>query len=392
MKRRIAVVASMACILLFSQIAKAQYDYDFSTSQKDIDDQLTKEKESGALSLWKIAQWTNYLILNKHRFTTNLGDFGFDYYEKYTTSGKKYGIIKLPKDTITKAKFEIISGAYECGVVVSTTDKTGIVDTTGKLAVPIEFDNVKSFDFKTGYVKRNGKLALISFSGKLLTGFLFDMASEFSDGVCQVVINGKAGFIDRNGQYLIQPQYTGLTDFFYGFAVSGKEQWKQISKEEAIVGRNKTVGVNLGYSYTRLTIINKKGVKIYIGDENDDDVSICSNGLAVISKEVRSNGRTLLQEQLIDNEGKALIPYNKGLWVIAITKDWVIVKSSGTNGIGITNLKGIEILKPTLYNITGLVFRGNELAKAYFDEENFMYIDKSGKCVNYDGIACPTKD
>ena len=387
----------IAVLLLVSVAFKSNSQpVDFSLNQTSIDAQKSEEKERGVLSNWTIDQWENYFKVIAPGSSPDVADFGYKTYEKYTSSGKKLGIIRLSNDTITKAKYEIVSGAFKSGIVVSSNGKSGFVDTTGKLVVPIQYDAFRDFDNKTGFVMNNGKYALVDYAGKFLTGFIFDGTSSFFENICKVLVNGKLGYINRTGQYVIQPTYTfnkknkEPSDYFYGFAVLYSNVFDLMRKEQTVINR-KTVDVNLGLEKIAPILINKSGIKIFTG-KGDDDISISENGYATIGRNIYNNGSHYFEQQLIDNNGKIIIPFDRDLWISDISKDWIIVQSVTTKNIGLVNFKGGEIIKPTFSFITGLMFRNNDLAQAYFDDDHFMYIDKSGKCVAYDGVACPEKE
>jgi len=349
--------------------------------------QVMYERDNGLSPTRSFKLWQTSFYLNSYSWSDDLSQFDFDLYEKITMSGRRYGLIKHKTDTLTKALFELVHGAFKCGIVVSSNSKLGFVDTSGKLIVPMEFDEIKTFDFQNGFVRKNGKFALVNSSGKVLTPYLFDDVAGFSDDICLVAIGNKYGYINRLGQNIVTPQFNNATHFFNGFAKIYFDKWEQIEKLRLTQGR-RTANVNIGYTQSVPFLINKKGLKVFTG-EDGDDISISDKGFALIGRYFYNDGDKFWRQSVIDINGKEVISFQRNYWVKGFMNDWIIVMNPQTKLLGLVDFKGKELLKPSFVEITPLVFKDNTLAKAFFDKNNFMFVDKDGKCISFDGVACP---
>ena len=96
---------------------------------------------------------------------------------------------------------------------------------------------------------------------------------------------------------------------------------------------------------------------------------------------------------LIDKTGKAVIPaymmYEYGNW----GKDYIIVKRANEFPVyGVVDFTGKFLLPLNFHEITDFEFGPNRsLAKVFFDERRFFYVDKAFHCVEFDGVKCPDK-
>ncbi len=321
---------------------------------------------------------------------SDLTKFGFDLYSKFTQSGKRYGLIKLPKDTITKVSFELVNGAFSGGIVVANNNKVGMVDSSGNLVIPTQYDEIIPFVNDRGFVMKDRKYAAITYSGKFLTPFLFDQVGGFSNNAALVVVNKKLGFIDQNGKYIIQPQFNDATYFFHGFARIYFDKWESAYKAEVYQGLRKT-NVDVGYTKSIPFLINKRGQKVFSGRDNDR-IYISENSYAVIGRNNYINGDKYYFETVIDTTGRIIVSFDRKLGVSALSKDWIIVRNPFTGYFGVFNFDGKELIKPTFWGVEALQFKEGKLGKVYFDEKIFFYVDKNCNCVEFDNVKCPEKD
>lgn len=323
-------------------------------------------------------------------FSDDLSQFGFALYERFTQSGRKYGIIKLPTDTITKAIFENINGAFRRAVVVSNNNKLGMIDSTGKLVIPTQYDEITSLINDRCFVKQNGKYALATYTGKILTPFLYDAVDGFFSGICAVTLNKRVGFIDENGKLISEPQFNNATRFYNGFSRIYYDKWETVYKAQIIQNR-KPGTVTVGYTKSIPFLINTKGTKVFSG-KSGDAIYISTNHFAVIGRNEIIDGNKYYLETVIDTLGNTLLSIDRKLNVYAFSNEWIIVQNPFTQLFGTTDLKGKDLLKTSFVDIESLKYNNNSLGKAYITKENFFYIDKNCKCVEFDGVKCPDKD
>ena len=136
----------------------------------------------------------------------------------------------------------------------------GLLDSTGKVAVPAKYDEVGGF--REGFCKLalNGKIGFIDKSTKLVIPMKYEEAYNFSDGLASVKLNGKWGFIDAKGIEAIPFQYEGAKYFEEGYAAAKQNgKWGVINKE------NKTI---LGFMYDDIVWIKNDANDIRVKTGN----------------------------------------------------------------------------------------------------------------------------
>ena len=374
---------------LFSIIHLKAQNYNEERARMEIIEKFKNSALEKTITVLSFEEW-QALYDWTHATNTDLTKYGFDRYSKFTQSGKLYGILKLASDTITKAMFEVVIAAFNGGVVVANNNKVGMVDSIGNLAIPTQYDEIIPFSGDRGFVMKDGKYAAITYTGKLLTPFLFDNVGGFSNGVSLVIEKGRGGYIDRNGKYIAQAQFNDATQFVRGFAKIYFDKWETIYKGEATQGR-RTTNVDVGYTKSIPFLLNSKGAKIFTGKDGDD-IAISENAYALIGRNVYIDGDKYYFESMVDTAGRVIIPFDRKLNITALTKDWIIVKNLITGHIGVINYAGTELLKTTFSAIEPLKYNDGKLGKVFFDDNNFFYIDKNCKCIEFEGIKCPDKE
>jgi len=129
-------------------------------------------------------------------------------------------------------------GFSEGLAAVQLGDYWGFVNTTGEVAIPIEFDRVGHFSEGLAFVEKGDKQGYINKMGEFV--ILFENAfigSPFSEGLAAVWTEERYGYIDKTGEFVIElpvdegwypffwPLYTHLGEFRDGVARLSKDQW-----------------------------------------------------------------------------------------------------------------------------------------------------------------------
>lgn len=265
-----------------------------------------------------------------------------------------------------------------------------MIDSTGRLVIPTQYDEVTALIGWRCFVKQHGKYALATYSGKILTPFIFDAVDGFFSGICAVTIGKRVGFIDDNGKFLSEAQFNNATRCYNGFAKIYYDKWETVYK--ATVVQNRKPGtVTLGYNKSIPFLINKKGAKVFSGKDGDQ-IYVSTNSYAIIGRNEMIDGNKYYFESVIDTLGNVLIPFDRRVAINSISNEWFIIQNPFTGLFGTTNLKGKELLKASFVGFESLQFDNNRLGKAYITKDNFFYVDKDCKCVEYGNVKCPEKD
>lgn len=112
--------------------------------------------------------------------------------------------------------YTYISGFKDGLALVEADEKYGYINTSGRLSIPLLYDDAFSFSEGLAAVCIDGKYGFINTLGKTVIDFKYDFASSFSDGKAKVLINGKYGFIDSDGNSLTPVIYEKAGNFSEG--------------------------------------------------------------------------------------------------------------------------------------------------------------------------------
>ncbi len=154
-------------------------------------------------------------------------------------------IVKLYKgdndSIINKKDYEVIPTSYDfflftgfpegLAVVISSDEKFGFIDKTGREVIPLIYNWANKFSEGLACVLINEKFGYIDKTGREIIPFIFEDANSFSDELACVSINKKWGYIDKTGQEVIPFIYSAASHFNEGYAraeLNGK--WGYIDK------------------------------------------------------------------------------------------------------------------------------------------------------------------
>jgi KWG Leptospira. len=96
---------------------------------------------------------------------------------------------------------------------------SGFLNTSGEIAIPFIFTEVRSFSEDLAPVREaepNGKCGYINQKGNYVISPKFNDAWEFSEGLAAVAITKKStkiGFINKEGEFVISPQFKKVEKF-----------------------------------------------------------------------------------------------------------------------------------------------------------------------------------
>jgi WG containing repeat len=115
--------------------------------------------------------------------------------------------------------------------VVQKDGKSGFIDRTGKIVIPITFDSANDFHEGLALVMMNGKKMFIDAAGKIIFNADYDIVNDFSERLAAVNIGqtrianiglianpGKWGYIDKAGKLVIPMTFTHAENFSEGLA------------------------------------------------------------------------------------------------------------------------------------------------------------------------------
>ena len=88
---------------------------------------------------------------------------------------------------------------------VGQNNKRGFIDKTGKVVIPIQYDDALNFSDGLAGVKQNDKWGFVDKAGKVVIPFQYDDVRGFENGMAEALLNGEIIFsepfyIDKTGK------------------------------------------------------------------------------------------------------------------------------------------------------------------------------------------------
>ena len=168
-----------------------------------------------------------------------------------------------------------------------TNDKTryGFIDVSGKVVIPLLYENCAGFTEGLSRIRKNGKFGYINKAGKEVVPPKYDYAMDFHDGLAIVQRGNKYGYIDKTGKEVIPLIYKGVSEFRDGIA--------------AVTNENSKIG-----------FINKSGkllVQTNYTDYSGRNIGQFNEGLCPVYEYEYDPDGSILRYGFIDTTGKMVI-------------------------------------------------------------------------------------
>lgn len=220
-------------------------------------------------------------LVGKQYQYTQKGILGFP---DSTEIGYKIGFVNQSGKVIVPLVYDDAKNFSEGLCVVTKDRKSGFVDKNGKTVIPLVYDNAESFSEGLAAVSKNGKSGFIDTKGKVVSPLRYDSVGNFKDGLVMIEQNEKEGVINKQGKVIVQPTYDYVGDFSEGLAPVYQ-----------VVDKNK--------GKCKYGFINQSGkVVIPLSFTN---VSSFSDGLAI----VKTTDELNKNYSAIDKNGKTVLHY-----------------------------------------------------------------------------------
>ncbi|MFA4931726.1 MAG: WG repeat-containing protein [Caldisericia bacterium] len=158
-------------------------------------------------------------------------DRAFDFYSgsAVVAVGQKYGVINTSGKRIVPVEYDQEAWLTSEGPIpVAVGDKFGFVDLDGTMTIQPVYDYAWGFRDGLAQVSADDKKFFIDTKGDKVIDIdtSYEEISGFSEGLAAVKVCGKWGYIDSKGTMAIQPSYDAAGSFHEGLAivlVNGKE-------------------------------------------------------------------------------------------------------------------------------------------------------------------------
>ncbi|MGN0796778.1 MAG: WG repeat-containing protein [Christensenellales bacterium] len=162
-----------------------------------------------AMSFKYNVAWVNIKELNADGDTVN-------YWMLINTRGKQVGELKIFQNG-NVVPVSTFGDKYKLAAV-NLSGTYGFVNTSGKIVIDCNYDEVGNFDYKLARVRRGSETYFINNKGKKISQTYY-VARDFKEGIAAVGINNLWGFIDESGNLIGEVEYDNVSDFKQGYAL-----------------------------------------------------------------------------------------------------------------------------------------------------------------------------
>ena len=268
-------------------------------------------------------------------------------------------------------RLENTSGLWEVRVLT----KVGFIDSSGRLVINPQFDEVGFFSEGLCPARRGPLWGYIDRAGRFEIQPQFDEAGFFSEGLAAVSVKGRMGYINRAGVKVIAAAFEGAGPFQEGRArIKMAGRWGYLDLKGNRIGPT-------GYEETRdffegLAAVRMRGQWGYIGKEGN--VVIPPRFLAAEDfQEGRAVVGTPGGSNFIDPQGRVLFAGRKFPEVQFYSEGLAAVRLAPSGFFGFINTQGATVIQPRYTR--ALPFCGGLAAVSL--GQRWGYIDRQGKVV-----------
>lgn len=308
--------------------------------------------------------------------------------QKNTMKGTKFGIEKNGTQIIP-AIYDAINDYSDGKFCALKGKKVGAIDTLNQIIIPFKYTNVTNFINGRTFVSLDYNYAMANDKGKILTPYIFEEVLGYENGIATVIIKNKIGFVNKNGKTIVEPKL--VEGFVKGnFIVGYTKSWKSLGYnyvQKDFWGRVIDKG-DVGMSGKMPILFDRNGKVIYKG-RFSERIEITPNGkLALTDLYI---GNQIRDYNIINPNGKILQNFN-GSGYVTIEEEWLKVNEYMGSGYktGIINMENGEWLLPQNFSkISSYKYDKGNLSKVEFSNGGYFFINKKGKCIEFEGKKCP---
>jgi len=166
-------------------------------------------------------------------------------------------------EAVLRMECQSMSMLHDGMLEIRIDGKSGIVDRTGRVIVPCEYDYIYIDDmsYRRGFVRveKDGKHGIIDKKGRVVIPVEYEMCGNLERNRAVAGYDGKYGFVNRRGKVVIPIEYDRVLGFCYGWSSACRN-----GKYGAIDKRGKTV---IPFDYDIVGCRSKSGICEVRGDD-----------------------------------------------------------------------------------------------------------------------------
>jgi hypothetical protein len=290
---------------------------------------------------------------------------------------------------------------------VDKDGKSGFIDNTGQIVIPLQFDSANEFSEGLALVTLKGKKFFIDTAGRTVFEAKFDIILDFSEGLAAVNIGekrianiglisepGKWGYIDKTGKLVIPMKFTHAESFSEGLAAVREGDKGEFINRDAKPVFDVPLDVTLGFREGVAGVLYHGSVAYY--DQTGKKISpplgygpkshSFSEGLVPVEIKEKSGymdrtGKLVIAAQFEDAED-----FSEGLAPVKVRGDettWCPAEESGsrkgfTMKWGYIDKTGKTVIAPQFESASAF----SEGLAAINNCDEAFFIDKTGKRID----------
>jgi len=315
----------------------------------------------------------------------------YEKFSRHTQSGILYGIKnKKTQKEIIPAIYKQITN-FDKYFAVEKNNFLGVIDTLNQVKLPFKYVSLYFLDENKmdRFVVSEGKFNYITNeNGEQLGNSTFDSFINYNDGIVQFSKNNKIGYCDIDGKLILEPKFDSGDTSKNGFIVTYTNKWNSLGYDLVtynIFGQE-IQRQDIGMTGKYPLLFNENGKLLFKGESYEDIKLLENKQLAIASKQIPQTGNT--RYIFIDIEGKTKAYFDEYYGLI-FYDDYIKIVKSYNGYVGIMDYDGKIIFPPNFKEISSFVHDSNKLAKVFFTDGEYFYIDKGLKCVPFDNKNCP---
>ncbi|WP_304407884.1 WG repeat-containing protein [Bacteroides acidifaciens] len=159
----------------------------------------------------------------------------------------KWGYLNMNGERITKFEFDDADAFDGCEYTyVEKNDLCGMIDTIGRLIIPVKYDELDLLENKEGLdytftrlirANKNDKYGIINLKNKTVVPFKYDYLDFVeSNGLIRANLGDKWGYVNNKGDVVVELKYEAVEDFCDGIGLVKKDgKWGGVNTNGEVV-------------------------------------------------------------------------------------------------------------------------------------------------------------
>ena len=128
----------------------------------------------------------------------------------YDPKTEGYGLLDSNADVVVNPDYASLAIDENKAYTVKACGRFGVIDSTGKAIIPIEYDSI-SIQGTQYKVVKGSKRGVLSSDGSIILPVDYESVQKLEDGRYYISINKKYGIADETGKSIIEPKYSSIT-------------------------------------------------------------------------------------------------------------------------------------------------------------------------------------